>query len=136
MYGITHRFCPEMSQFLLNCTSLLFPGPAGFGQCSGSILYDWAAKALDIKHKYPMRWYFCDKFFLPIIYGSQKLNKIDEEYDIQGTNIRAQGRMVSLLINFGSMTGNANQSPYMYMYTALNQLVQLRSDGSIFVQRD
>lgn len=75
---------------------------------------------MDIKHKYPMRRFFTDKFFLPIIYGSQKLNKIDEEYDIQGTNIRAQGRMVSLLINFGSMTGNSTQSPYMYMYTALN----------------
>lgn len=91
MYGITHRFCPEMSQFLLNATSLLFPGPAGMGQCSGAILYDYAAKAMKIKHKYPMRRFFCDKFFLPVIYGSQDLNRVDEEYDIQGTNIRAQG---------------------------------------------
>lgn len=54
------------------------------------------------------------------MYGSQDLNKIDEEYNISGINIRAQGRFVSLLINFGSLTANANQSPYMYMYTELN----------------
>jgi hypothetical protein len=73
-----------------------------------------------IQHKYPMWRFFCDKYFKPIIYGSQDLNGVNEEYDIQGTNIRANGRMVNLLINFGQLTGNADQSPYMYIYTALN----------------
>lgn len=104
------------------------------GQSSGSIEYEYAARAMGIKHKYPMRRFFCDKYFKPIIYGSQDLNGVDEEYDIQGTNIRANGRMVTLLVNFGSLTGGT--SPYMYIYTCLNQLIQIRSDGSIFVQRD
>lgn len=99
---------------------MLFPGPAGLGQSSGSVEYDYAAKAMGIKHKYPMWRYFCDKYFKPIIFGSQDLNNIDTEYDIQGTNIRANGWMVNLLINFGTLTGAASQTGYMYVYVCLN----------------
>jgi len=33
---------------------MLFPGPAGMGQSAGSIEYEYAARAMGIKHKYPM----------------------------------------------------------------------------------
>lgn len=80
----------------MNCGEHIFPGSAGAGDLPASVMYGYTKIASGVPHKYSLTRYMSDRFYLPIPLGSQDLNKIDKEYDIQGTVVWAAGRYANL----------------------------------------
>lgn len=84
------------------------------------------------KMKYPFRRWCADKNFKYICYGSQGLNRINKSIDIQGTNIKKNGNYMSMSIQFDQLT-DPTKSGHIYVVTYSNQMVFIKSDGTLRV---
>lgn len=131
--GLTTRLCPELPNFLINTSTVIMPGSTGLQQAQGSWLYQYAQQVDDKKQKYCLRRFCADKFYLPICYGSQDLNKVAHDVDISGMELKQNGNFMNVNITFGSI--NTDLICYLYAYTIVNQLVHINSSGALKVQR-
>lgn len=135
IYGITTRICPELGNWLVDTSNLIFPGSGGIRNFNLSWFCEFFKQQSGKKHKYPMRRFGADKFIFYQCYGSQKLNRVPEELDIAGAELKKNGNYMSYNITFGSAGINSFQDAYLYSYTCVNQMIHIRSDGSVKIQR-
>lgn len=93
-YGLCHRFCPQISSFIVQAEQA-YPGPTGLQWCTASYLYEFNQRYGHVVQKYPLRWFMHDKFFLALDFTSDELNKTDPEISLSGAELRRSGNFLN-----------------------------------------
>lgn len=133
-YGICHRFCPVINQLIIQ-TEQTFPGPSGLQRCNPAWMYEFCKHYGGVRHKYPLRRYMHDKWFLAFDFTSDELNKISSDISISGAELRRSGNFLNFQIEFGASLSPGFQDCQMYVYTECVQMVHINSQGALFLQR-